>query len=79
MPRGVYERKPKTKTTEDTVAEDQKTNETPDVTPDVDPDVTPGAPDDQRPAEGELCGQCWPAGWPENGDAASCVHGEWQR
>lgn len=75
MPRGVYERKPKTKT-EDTVAVNDDTK-TPEVTPDANQGTAPDA--EQPPAEGEICGQCWPAGWPENGDAASCVHGEWQR
>lgn len=29
--------------------------------------------------DGDLCGACWPDGWPANGDAASCSHGEWTR
>lgn len=24
-----------------------------------------------------ICGVCWPDGWPEGGDFASCEHGEW--
>lgn len=63
MPRGVYERKPKT-TTEDTVAEDEKTEKT--------------APDtEQGSAAGEICDQCWPGGWPEDTAAATCLHGAW--
>jgi len=24
-----------------------------------------------------ICGQCFPSGWPEGGDYASCPHGDW--
>ena len=66
MPRGVYERKPKTKT------EDVVTEQEPDQVDTV---------DETQPAQvdGEICGQCWPAGWPEGGDAAACEHGTWTR
>lgn len=76
MPRGVYDRKPKK--TEDTVPENDDTKQpVGDTQPAPDADPTPDT--EQPPAEGELCGQCWPAGWPENGDAAECSHGAWQR
>jgi hypothetical protein len=69
MPRGVYERKPKKTDEENTVAENETDETTPDTEPTPDPELT----------EGELCGQCWPAGWPGDGDAAECSHGTWQR
>jgi hypothetical protein len=36
-------------------------------------------PTDSKPegSQAPICGQCWPEGWPEGGDFASCVHGEW--
>jgi hypothetical protein len=74
MPRGVYDRKPKTKPTEDIVPDTDPTIDTP---PPVDPDPIPDP--DATPVEGDLCALCWPAGWPENGDAAECEHGTWQR
>ena len=33
----------------------------------------------RRKAEGEICGQHWPDGWPERVDTASCIHGAWTR
>jgi hypothetical protein len=75
MPRGVYDRKPKTKT-EDIVPDTGPTIDTPPAP--VDPDPAPDAAE-QPPAEGDLCALCWAAGWPENGDAAECEHGTWQR
>jgi hypothetical protein len=26
---------------------------------------------------GDICGQCWPDGWPEDTSAAGCIHGNW--
>lgn len=30
-------------------------------------------------AEGEICGECWPEGWPHLSYTAGCVHGNWTR
>ena len=29
--------------------------------------------------DGEICGECWPDGWPSDGQHAGCVHGDWHR
>ncbi|WP_020658391.1 SAP domain-containing protein [Amycolatopsis benzoatilytica] len=37
---------------------------------------------DQPPADdsdGEICGACWPEGWPGDDSAATCAHGSWTR
>lgn len=37
---------------------------------------------EQPPAEdpdGEICGNCWPDGWPGDDAAATCAHGTWTR
>jgi hypothetical protein len=43
----------------------------------------PPAPDDEDDDEvedGELCGNCWPDGWPSpDTNNASCEHGVWDR
>lgn len=30
-------------------------------------------------ADGEICAQCWPDGWPGDNSGASCIHGAWTR
>lgn len=55
-------------------------------------DETTPAPDEEQPElivpavgskkktpDGDLCGSCWPEGWPKSGDAAECAHGTWTR
>lgn len=32
-----------------------------------------------KPAESEICSQCWPNGWPGEDNGASCEHGTYQR
>ncbi len=32
-----------------------------------------------KKADGEICPECWPKGWPGADVAASCSHGEWRR
>lgn len=29
--------------------------------------------------DGAICPIDWPGGWPEDGNHAGCVHGEWHR
>lgn len=43
------------------------------------PNPDPAPPADAPPAEGELCCECWPGGWPGNDVAATCSHGQWTR
>jgi hypothetical protein len=41
--------------------------------PEPEPDVAKHAK-----ADGEICAECWPAGWPtEDTYNASCIHGTW--
>lgn len=75
MPRGVYERKSKQKPEEATV--DEQPTELTDTEKEADAQAE--AARAELTEEGDLCGECWPAGWPENGDAAECVHGTWTR
>jgi len=80
MPRGVYERKPrqqKEPTVSEPAADAQidPASQADDTTTATETDATP----DPEPVEGEICGECWPAGWPGDGDAAHCSHGEWAR
>ena len=79
MPRGVYERKPR-KAKETTVSEPTSATTEPAAQPDA-AAVAPDVADTPEPEaiEGAICGECWPAGWPENGDRAHCSHGEWTR
>jgi hypothetical protein len=35
-------------------------------------------PDEVVP-DGDVCGDCWPSGWPDDTAAASCLHGSWTR
>lgn len=44
------------------------------------PGPTPDAdePDADEP-DGEICGLCWPGGWPDGHDRAHCEHGEYTR
>lgn len=45
-------------------------------------DLAPIEPPADEPAveDGDLCGNCWPAGWPTpDTAAASCEHGVWDR
>lgn len=32
-----------------------------------------------RKKDPEICGQCWPNGWPGSDVAATCEHGSWSR
>ena len=32
-----------------------------------------------KKTEAEICGYCWPEGWPGRDVAAACEHGEWKR
>lgn len=33
----------------------------------------------EQDADGEICVEHWPNGWPGNDTAASCIHGQWER
>jgi hypothetical protein len=39
--------------------------------------TAPAADPDPEQGDGQICGLCWPAGWPENHDRASCSHGDY--
>jgi hypothetical protein len=41
--------------------------------------VPPAAEAKTAPTASDICGACWPDGWPVNDEAASCEHGQWQR
>lgn len=43
------------------------------------PAAAEAPPEEDAPADGELCSVCWPDGWPGNDSAASCEHGTWTR
>jgi hypothetical protein len=73
MPRGVYDRTKKKGPTVSDITEPDIPNPD-DPTPQVDPLADP--PVDPTPVA-ELCGLCWPDGWPHNTDSAMCEHGEW--
>lgn len=55
----------------------------------LDADFPPGAgdpgagdppPEDPPAEDGDLCGNCWPDGWPSaDTNNASCQHGVWDR
>jgi len=44
--------------------------------------------DDEKPtprprptvkADGPICAECWPNGWPEHAKSGACAHGAYQR
>lgn len=37
------------------------------------------APAPRVKADGDICRQCWPAGWRETSTNAGCIHGNWTR
>ncbi|GAA1030792.1 MULTISPECIES: SAP domain-containing protein [Amycolatopsis] len=43
------------------------------------PTTTGPQPDAGEDADGEICGLCWPGGWPDDHDKAHCEHGEYTR
>lgn len=45
-----------------------------------DPDAGDPPPDEPVAEDGDLCGVCWPDGWPSpDTNNASCEHGTWNR
>ncbi|HWD81017.1 MAG TPA: SAP domain-containing protein [Kribbella sp.] len=38
-----------------------------------------GPTPDAGESDGEICGLCWPGGWPDDHDRASCSHGDYTR
>jgi hypothetical protein len=60
----------------------QKKTTADETTPPPAPEADAAATADPAPDVAEvpeICGVCWPDGWPVNDVAASCEHGQWQR